>query len=151
MCGRAVTGDVTWQQYQEWMNLIRTPGDPIRPNFNVAPTTMNPIFVPDGEGMKGVMARWGLVPNWFKKPLAEMKFTTFNARSEEAPENPPIVTQCEASTALCLRKDIMNGRVLKGIRRLTIYRYQPTRLRFALPDYIRKSICPTLKGTHIQY
>lgn len=88
MCGRAVTGDVSWQQYQEWMNLLRTPEEPIRPNFNVAPTTMNPIFVPDGTGMKGVMARWGLVPEWFHKPLSEMKFSTFNARSEDAAGKP---------------------------------------------------------------
>ena len=88
MCGRAVTGDVSWQEYHEWMSILQTPDTPIKSNYNVAPTTMNPIFIPDGEGMNGVFARWGLVPQWYRKPVAEMKFSTFNARSEEAHEKP---------------------------------------------------------------
>jgi len=88
MCGRAVTGDVSWEQYHEWMSLVRVPSDLIRPSFNIAPTTMNPIFIPDGERMQGVMARWGLIPHWFNKPLSEMKFSTFNARSEDAASKP---------------------------------------------------------------
>ncbi|MGE4612223.1 MAG: SOS response-associated peptidase [Paracoccaceae bacterium] len=88
MCGRAVTGDVNWEQYHEWMNLLREPDAPVKPNFNNAPTTMNPIFIPDGDGIQGVMARWGLIPNWFHKPLSEMKFSTFNARSEDAASKP---------------------------------------------------------------
>ena len=88
MCGRAVTGDVTWEQYHEWMDLLQEPEEAVRSNFNIAPTTMNPIFIPDGERIKGVMARWGLIPHWFNKPLSEMKFSTFNARSEEAASKP---------------------------------------------------------------
>jgi putative SOS response-associated peptidase YedK len=44
-----------------------------------------------GEGKRGrslLQARWGLVPNWWKKPLAEFRATTFNARSEAAAEKP---------------------------------------------------------------
>jgi len=88
MCGRTVTGDVTWEQYHEWMSLFRVPTEPIRPNFNIAPTTMNPIFVPGDEGLQGVMGRWGLVPHWFQKPISDMKFSTFNARSEDAASKP---------------------------------------------------------------
>ena len=88
MCGRTVTGDVSWELYHKWMNLLQEPDDPVRANFNIAPTTMNPIFIPDRAGIKGVMGRWGLIPHWFHKPLSEMKFSTFNARSEDAASKP---------------------------------------------------------------
>ena len=88
MCGRTILGDVDWPQYFEWMNLLAVPEQPIRQSWNVAPTTVNPIFIAAKGGPIGDMARWGLVPEWWKKPLKEMKFATFNARSEEAAEKP---------------------------------------------------------------
>lgn len=88
MCGRMIIGDVDWPQYYEWMNILSAPEQPIRQSWNVAPTTINPIFVPAQGGLVGEMARWGLVPEWWKKPLKELKFATFNARSEEAAEKP---------------------------------------------------------------
>lgn len=88
MCGRAVIGDVGWPQYFEWMNLLSVPETPIRQSWNVAPTTINPIFIPGNGGIIGEMARWGLVPEWFYKQLKELKFATFNARSEEAASKP---------------------------------------------------------------
>ena len=88
MCGRAVTGDVSWQEYHDWMGILSVPDDPIKENYNVAPTTLNPIFIQKKDGMHGVMARWGLIPHWFRKPVSEMKFSTFNARSEEAHDKP---------------------------------------------------------------
>ncbi|MEO1531896.1 MAG: SOS response-associated peptidase [Pseudomonadota bacterium] len=57
------------------------------PSWNVAPTQRVAIVVPGGgeEGPRRVLsARWGLVPRWWRKPLAELKASTFNARSEEA-------------------------------------------------------------------
>lgn len=88
MCGRAITGDATWLEYQEWMSIIQTPTTPIFANYNAAPTSINPIFIPTDEGLRGVFARWGLIPHWFKKPIKEMKFSTFNARSEDVQEKP---------------------------------------------------------------
>ena len=88
MCGRTITGDVDWPQYFEWMNILSAPSEPIRQSWNVAPTTINPIFIPQDGGLIGGLARWGLVPEWWKKPLKELKFATFNARSEEAAEKP---------------------------------------------------------------
>ena len=88
MCGRTVIGDVDWPQYFEWMNILSAPDTPIRQSWNVPPTTINPIFVPGRGGLVGELARWGLVPDWFKKPLKDLKFSTFNARSEEAATKP---------------------------------------------------------------
>ena len=88
MCGRTIIGDVDWPQYFEWMSILSAPETPIRQSWNVAPTTINPIFIPQDGGLIGGMARWGLVPEWWKKPLKELKFATFNARSEEAADKP---------------------------------------------------------------
>ena len=89
MCGRTITGDVSWEQYHEWMGIIRGPSTPdLRARYNVAPTTMSPIFIADGVNKLGVMARWGLIPHWFRQTAADMKFSTFNARSEEAHAKP---------------------------------------------------------------
>jgi putative SOS response-associated peptidase YedK len=33
-----------------------------------------------------VPMRWGLIPNWWSKPLKEMKLATFNARAESCSE-----------------------------------------------------------------
>jgi len=88
MCGRTIIGDVDWPQYFEWMSILSAPSTPIRQSWNVAPTTINPIFIPQDGGLVGGMARWGLVPEWWKKPLKELKFATFNARSEEAADKP---------------------------------------------------------------
>jgi len=88
MCGRTVIGDVDWPQYFEWMNILSAPDTPIRQSWNVPPTTVNPIFIPGQGGLVGELARWGLVPEWFHKPLKELKFATFNARSEEAAGKP---------------------------------------------------------------
>ncbi len=88
MCGRTIIGDVDWPQYFEWMNILGAPPTPIRQSWNVAPTTINPIFIPQDGGLTGGLARWGLVPEWWKKPLKELKFATFNARTEEAASKP---------------------------------------------------------------
>ncbi len=88
MCGRTIIGDVDWPQYFEWMGILSAPSTPIRQSWNVAPTTINPIFLPAEGGLVGGMARWGLVPEWWKKPIKELKFATFNARAEEADDKP---------------------------------------------------------------
>lgn len=88
MCGRTIIGEVDWPQYFECMSILSAPSTPIRQSWNVAPTTINPIFLPSEGGLIGGLARWGLVPEWWKKPLKELKFATFNARSEEAAEKP---------------------------------------------------------------
>jgi putative SOS response-associated peptidase YedK len=58
--------------------------EPYLPNFNVAPTTFQPIArqVRDTDERELVLARWGFVP-FFAKGLANFNgFLTFNARAE---------------------------------------------------------------------
>lgn len=83
MCGR---GDqsLTWAEIHEAVGLIgrAPPPDNMEPHYNLAPTsTVKIVRLVDGRRVvEG--ARWDLVPHWWKKPLKEKKFSTFNARAE---------------------------------------------------------------------
>jgi putative SOS response-associated peptidase YedK len=87
MCGRFAVGDTRGEDWADWLGIDRESSWP-DPSWNVAPTQMAGIV---GEGKRGrslIQARWGLVPKWWAKPLAEFRATTFNARSEEAAAKP---------------------------------------------------------------
>jgi putative SOS response-associated peptidase YedK len=86
MCGRYFPPDqLALEQFwridrSNWLSWAQ-------PLFNVAPTTVVPIIVRDGDGdivLTG--ARCGLVPAWWSKDT--FPALTFNARSEEAAEKP---------------------------------------------------------------
>jgi putative SOS response-associated peptidase YedK len=81
MCGRFAVGDPVGngrgEAWADWLGIDRNSPWPA-PSWNVAPTQMAGIV---GEGKRGrslVQARWGLVPQWWKKPLSEFRATTFN-------------------------------------------------------------------------
>lgn len=88
MCGRYATARLTWEQIIEISTLttLGIPSEPLREAYNVAPTQMAPIIASDREQHRCTLARFGLVPQWFRKPLEELKFATFNAKSEEVTE-----------------------------------------------------------------
>ncbi|MCA8869866.1 MAG: SOS response-associated peptidase [Rhodobacteraceae bacterium] len=91
MCGRYVSGDMTWQQYHDWLTGDAAPPPPEveqSRHWNIPPTAMAPIAIIANGTRRMVMARWGLVPAWWQKPLSEMRFSTFNARSEQAAAKP---------------------------------------------------------------
>jgi putative SOS response-associated peptidase YedK len=46
------------------------------------------VVVPSVEQQGLMPMRWGLIPNWWSKPLKEMKLATFNARAETVAEKP---------------------------------------------------------------
>lgn len=86
MCGR---GDqsLTWAELWHLADLIGSkPSSNLQPRYNIAPTT-NVNIVRQVEGQRVVGdARWDLIPQWWKKPLAEKKFRTHNARAETLQE-----------------------------------------------------------------
>lgn len=88
MCGRFVIGDPKRELWEEWLGAAMP--DPMPgPSWNVAPTQDAVILRRARDGARRAeVARWGLIPHWWKKPLSEMKASTFNARSEEASEKP---------------------------------------------------------------
>jgi len=48
--------------------------------------TKVPVVFETPKGRKLDFFRWDIVPSWWKKPLKEKKFSTFNARSESISE-----------------------------------------------------------------
>jgi len=96
MCGRYALfgptkrGDLPLTGFDEaWSERIR----PIFSQFqryNVTPTTLAPIFLPDsaaGNDAQLTWASWGLRPAWADKS-AKRGFSTINARSETIGEKP---------------------------------------------------------------
>ncbi|MEM6901216.1 MAG: SOS response-associated peptidase [Pseudomonadota bacterium] len=96
MCGRFFRHDVSWKEYWTGLRLIVPDDvDPPLAAYNIAPTQIAPIIRRPAEDEGGSdddlvlePARWGLVPTWWSKPLKDIKWGTFNARSETAAEKP---------------------------------------------------------------
>lgn len=91
MCGRYVAGDMTWQQYHDWLTGKASPPPPedsTRRHWNIPPTALEPIVLREAGERALVLARWGLVPHWWRKPLSELRAASFNARAEEAAAKP---------------------------------------------------------------
>ena len=83
MCGRYFsTSDK--QTIAERFQLRTMPDVALAPNYNIAPTTFEPVVrIGRDSGERELeLMRWGLVPH-FAKSLADFKgFSTFNARAE---------------------------------------------------------------------
>ena len=89
MCGRYYTKRQK-QEIAERMRVKKVFSEPFAPDYNIAPTTFQPIIRLDRENdeREMVLARWGLVP-FFAKSLAEFKgFSTFNAGAESIGKAP---------------------------------------------------------------
>ncbi len=95
MCGRFFRHGVTWAEYHAALSIIRPDRvEAPEPAYNIAPTQYVPIIRPAPEGedvpagaLQMAPAMWGLVPGWWKKPLKEKKFSTFNARADGLDES----------------------------------------------------------------
>lgn len=92
MCGRFAIGDTNGTDWRDWL-LIEPESDWPAPGWpsarwNVAPTDAVGIIRLRNGRREPAVARWGLVPHWWRKPVAEMRASTFNARAEEAAEKP---------------------------------------------------------------
>jgi putative SOS response-associated peptidase YedK len=61
----------------------------IAPSYNIAPTTMQPVIVPDRDtGVRSLrIMRWGLIPFWAKDPRA-LGLSTMNAKAETLMDKP---------------------------------------------------------------
>ena len=88
MCGR-FTSNYTWKQIYEMYSLLSPiPTSNLQPNYNVCPTTTIDVIVRSEDARALVPMRWGLIPGWWKKPLKELKMSTFNARAETIAQKP---------------------------------------------------------------
>ena len=83
MCGRYFSNSDK-QTIAERFQLRTLPDVALAPNYNIAPTTFEPVVrIGRDSGERELeLMRWGLVPH-FAKGLADFKgFSTFNARAE---------------------------------------------------------------------
>jgi putative SOS response-associated peptidase YedK len=87
MCGR-FTQHYSWQEVHAFLSVINAPQN-LQARYNIAPTTLVDIVrhnvLGERELVRGV--GWGLIPNWWKKPLKELP-ATFNARVETVADEP---------------------------------------------------------------
>ena|ERR1700730_904016 len=88
MCGR-YTYKLTWAEIVRLYRLpLDTPARNLQARYNICPTTPVDTIV-ETEGKRAIVPmRWGLIPNWWHKPLKEMKLATFNARAESVATKP---------------------------------------------------------------
>jgi len=83
MCGRYATKRDK-QKLAEAFHVGKVFAEPYAPNYNIAPTTFQPVIREERDSTERemVLMRWGLVP-FFAPSLAEWKgFSTFNAKTE---------------------------------------------------------------------
>jgi putative SOS response-associated peptidase YedK len=99
MCGRYNLAGLTWKELWRLMSRGEPPEgwddgrdvQAIPQRFNTAPTQQVPVvrIVRRGDDdIHPAMARWGLIPRWFRKHLKEWKANTINARIETVAEAP---------------------------------------------------------------
>lgn len=88
MCGR-YTYKLTWADIVRLYRLpLDTPARNLQARYNICPTTPVDTIV-ETDGKRAIVSmRWGLIPNWWHKPLKEMKLATFNARAESVATKP---------------------------------------------------------------
>lgn len=147
MCGRTVTGDVSWEQYHAWLNITRDPDAiDLQPRYNNAPTTINPVFIPDGVNLRGVSARWGLVPHWFSAPVAQMKYATFNARSEDAASKPSFRDAMRGQHCLVPVQGYYEWKGPKGAKTPYLVTVQTNAPAFCLAGLYSKINLPDFQG-----
>ena len=108
MCGR-FTRRYTWQELVALYRLTLGTSN-LQPRYNICPTTpIDAVVSADGK-RELVSMRWGLIPNWWNKPLKEMRLATFNARAETVAQKPMFAQRSKAIAASFRRQVITNGR-----------------------------------------
>ncbi len=91
MTSRFFRRALSWADYRAVIDLVPPPGiEAPEAEYNIAPGSFAPILrkAPEGEyaprhAIQIAPAYWGLIPAWWKKPLSEKKFATFNARADD--------------------------------------------------------------------
>lgn len=91
MCGRFFRHGVTWAEYRAALDLIEPENvEPPEPTWNAAPMSIQPVIrrAERSDHLEMAPMLWSLIPSWWKKPLKEKSFSSFNAKCETAAEKP---------------------------------------------------------------
>ena len=92
---------MTWEEIVRLYRITRDqPPRNVQPRYNVCPTDPVDVVVSEDGSRRLVPMRWGLIPNWWSKPLKEMKVATFNARAETVAEKRMFRSAFESSRCL---------------------------------------------------
>ena len=97
MCGRGAQS-LTWAEICELSGISGAPSTSnLEPVYNIAPTT--PVHIVREVGGRRIIekARWDFIPGWWKKPLKEKAYSTFNAKAETIAELPTYRTAWKKS------------------------------------------------------
>ncbi len=87
MCGRFVTASSSERIAEFFGASFDAAADPVRPNYNVAPTTEVRAVTADASGARVLQPfRWGLVPSWATDATGAAKM--INARAETVASKP---------------------------------------------------------------
>ena len=88
MCGR-FTNMYSWEElWRLYMLSVGFTQSNMQPNYNHCPTDpTSTILLREGKRVFERM-RWGLIPQWWNKPLKELRLATFNARAETVDTKP---------------------------------------------------------------
>ncbi len=87
MCGR-FTQAFSYSDLHAYFSFFGQPLGNLEPRYSLCPTQDIIVALPGPAGGHILeRMRWGLVPNWWKKPLRELP-STFNARCETVAEKP---------------------------------------------------------------
>lgn len=103
MCGRINLGDLTEEELGAYYGFGIVPErllEDLPKRWNVPPTSRIPVIRRDAGGFRLDLARWGLIPAFFRRPLREWKASSFNARAETV------------ETAASFRQAYRSGRAL---------------------------------------
>src|SRR5215204_4730674 len=86
MCGR-FTRNYTWAELHR-LYSVSIGGSNLQPRYNIFPTTTVDAVVYLAGTRQLVPMRWGIIPNWWSKPLKELRLATFNAPAETVAQKP---------------------------------------------------------------
>ena len=94
MCGR-FTIQYKWHEIHAQLDAFTrftSPANDPEPRFNIAPTQTVPVIRANGDALDAAAMRWEFVPSWWHEPLEVKKWTSFNAKVEEAATKPAFKT-----------------------------------------------------------
>lgn len=83
MCGRAYETYTEEELSIQYSNRRPLRLEPLRPNYNMAPTQQSPVVLVRDDARQIEQARWGLIPGWATSVAAAAKYSLINARGEE--------------------------------------------------------------------
>lgn len=129
MCGR-YTRQFTWREIHDALDLfgrVVTPTVPLEPAYNIAPTQLQPVLVPQGEALQVEEMRWGLVPPWAKDE--KIAYSTINARLETVATKPAFRSAWKARRCIVPASGYYEWPVIDGVKR---------------PHYIHRTDAPVL-------